>query len=139
MIDHLTISVTDLQKAISFYEKALKPLGYSLVMAHEQYRAFGEKGKPTFWIKHAEVATPPMHLAFVAKDRAAVDAFYKAALSAGAQDFGAPGLRPHYHQNYYGAFVIDPMGHPIEAVCHKATREKKKAPGKRAQARKTRR
>jgi len=132
MIDHLTISVTDLQKTVTFYERALKPLGYGLIMAHEQYRAFGPKGKPTLWIKHAERATPPMHLAFVAKDRKAVDAFYAAAIDAGAQDFGKPGLRPQYHRNYYGAFVIDPNGHPIEAVCHApAAAKRKPAPKKK--------
>ncbi|MCC6335349.1 MAG: VOC family protein [Myxococcales bacterium] len=135
MIDHLTLSVTDLPKAVAFYEKALAPLGYSLVMAFEQYRAFGPKGKPTLWLKHAEVPTTPMHLAFVAKDRKAVDAFHRAASAAGARDSGAPGLRPHYHQNYYGAFVTDPMGHPIEAVCHHAPNRKRAPAGKKAPAR----
>jgi catechol 2,3-dioxygenase-like lactoylglutathione lyase family enzyme len=138
MIDHLTISVTDLQKSVTFYERCLKPLGYSLVMAHEQYRAFGEKGKPCLWIKHAELATPPMHLAFAASSRPAVDAFYKAAIAAGAQDFGKPGLRPHYHQHYYGAFVVDPNGHPIEAVCHAAPAAKKKPAAKKQPKKKKR-
>lgn len=124
MIDHLTISVTDLQKAVTFYERALAPLGYGLAMAFEQFRGFGPKGKPAFWVKHADAATQPMHLAFVAKDRKSVDAFHAAAIAAGAKDDGAPGLRPHYHRHYYGAFVIDPMGHPIEAVCHAPPKRK---------------
>lgn len=135
MIDHLTITVSDLQKAVRFYEKALKPLGYSMVMAYEQYRAFGPKGKPVFFLKHGEPASLPMHLAFAAKDRAAVDAFYKAAIRAGGQDFGAPGVRAHYHQHYYGAFVTDPMGHPIEAVCHAPPQRAAKKPAKKAPAR----
>ena len=75
-------------------------------------------GKPDFWIGDAPVATGHLHLAFAAKDRAAVDAFYAAAIAAGARDNGAPGLRPHYHPNYYGAFVFDPDGLNVEAVCH---------------------
>lgn len=135
MIDHLTLTVSDLQKSVRFYEKALKPLGYSMVMAYEQYRAFGPKGKPVFWVKHGEPASLPMHLAFVAKDRASVDAFYRAALRAGGQDFGQPGVRPHYHQHYYAAFVTDPSGHPIEAVCHAPVKAGKGAPKKKAPAR----
>lgn len=118
MIDHLTLSVADLPLAVGFYEKALAPLGYGLAMSFEQYRGFGPPGKPVLWVKHAEPATQPMHLAFVARDRAAVDAFHAAALAAGARDDGAPGLRPLYHPAYYAAFVVDPLGHPIEAVCH---------------------
>lgn len=135
MIDHLTIAVTDLQKSVAFYEQALEPLGYSLVLAFEQYRAFGPKKKPVFFLKHAEAPTPPTHLAFVAKSRKAVDAFYAAAIAAGAQDFGAPGVRPHYHRNYYGAFVVDPNGHPIEAVCHEAPKKKRPAAAKKKKKR----
>lgn len=135
MIDHLTLSVTDLQKAVAFYERALAPLGYRLDMAFEQFRGFGPKGMPAFWVKHAETATQPTHIAFVAKTRAAVDAFHAAAIAAGAKDDGAPGLRPQYHRNYYGAFVIDPMGHPIEAVCHKPAVKKPKAAAKKKKKR----
>jgi predicted lactoylglutathione lyase len=79
----------------------------------------GRDGKPGFWISGGEKTTPHVHVAFVADTRAAVDAFYKAAISAGGKDNGKPGLRPDYHPNYYAAFVFDPEGHNIEAVCHK--------------------
>jgi len=127
MIDHLTLSVADLPLAVGFYEKALAPLGYGLVMSFEQYRGFGPPGRPVLWVKQAQPATQPMHLAFVAQDRPAVDAFHAAALAAGARDDGAPGLRPLYHPSYYAAFVIDPLGHPIEAVCHRDPSAKAKA------------
>jgi catechol 2,3-dioxygenase-like lactoylglutathione lyase family enzyme len=78
---------------------------------------FGSQGKPYFWFGVGEDVARA-HVAFAAKDRASVDAFYKAAMAAGGKDNGAPGLRPHYHENYYGAFVLDPDGHNIEAVCH---------------------
>lgn len=129
MIDHFTLSVTDLPGAVKFYEKALAPLGYSLLMAFEQYRGFGDK-KPYFWIKHAEQPSQPMHIAFAASSRKQVDAFHAAALAAGARDDGAPGTRVDYHPNYYAAFVIDPMGHPIEAVCHAAATPAVKAKAK---------
>jgi catechol 2,3-dioxygenase-like lactoylglutathione lyase family enzyme len=123
MLDHIGIGVSDFDRAKSFYDKALAPLGVTLVMAvtAEQtgdYPAagFGSEGKPYFWIGVGVVARA--HVAFVARTRAAVDAFYQAALAAGGKDNGAPGLRPHYHKDYYGAFVLDPDGHNIEAVCH---------------------
>lgn len=81
---------------------------------------FGRDGKPNFWIGEEGRTTPRMHVALLARSRAEVRAFYEAALKAGARDNGAPGLRPHYHANYYGAFVIDPEGHNLEAVCHAA-------------------
>lgn len=80
---------------------------------------FGRDGKPDFWIGGEGGLARPMHVAILADERATVDAFHKAALAAGAKDNGAPGVRPHYHANYYGAFVLDPDGHNIEAVCHK--------------------
>jgi catechol 2,3-dioxygenase-like lactoylglutathione lyase family enzyme len=79
---------------------------------------FGTGGKPDFWIGGEGGLNKPVHIAIAAKDRATVDAFYQAALAAGARDNGAPGIRAHYHPNYYGAFVLDPDGHNIEAVCH---------------------
>jgi len=130
MIDHLTLTVSDAQRSRSFYEKVLAPLGYSLLMSFEQYWGFGEGKKPTLWIKPG-VAHAPMHLAFAARSRAAVDAFYAAALRLGAKDNGAPGLRADYHPNYYGAFVFDPDGHPIEAVCHAPLPAKKKTTKKK--------
>jgi catechol 2,3-dioxygenase-like lactoylglutathione lyase family enzyme len=125
MIDHFGFPVSDYRRSKMFYEKALAPLGYALVMEVQQETekgfpaaGFGADGKPDFWIGGEGGLNRPMHVAILAKDRATVDAFYRAALDAGAKDNGAPGLRPHYHANYYGAFVLDPDGHNIEAVCH---------------------
>ena len=125
MIDHIGFSVSDYARAKAFYLKALAPLGYTLIMEVEQETekgfpaaGFGAQGKPDFWIGGEGGLEKPVHVAIVAKDRAAVDAFHKAALAAGGKDNGKPGLRPHYHPNYYGAFVLDPDGHNIEAVCH---------------------
>lgn len=125
MIDHLGISVSDYERAKAFYADALEPLGYSLVMevtaeqtGHAAAAGFGADGKPDFWIGGEGAMNKPVHVAILAKDRATVDAFYKAAIAAGGSDNGAPGIRPHYHPNYYGAFVRDPDGHNIEAVCH---------------------
>lgn len=126
MIDHLGLSVSDYEAAKAFYSKALAPLDYSLIMevteeqtGHAAAAAgFGAGGKPDFWIGGEGAMNKPVHVAILAKDRATVDAFYKAATAAGGRDNGPPGLRPHYHANYYGAFVLDPDGHNIEAVCH---------------------
>ena len=118
MIDHLTLTVRDVDRRVEFYTRALAPLGYRMLMEFERVYGFGED-KPVLWIKEDEVPTPPQHLAFVARRRADVDAFYAAALAAGARDNGPPGLREHYHPTYYAAFVIDPDGHPIEAVNHR--------------------
>ena len=125
MLDHIGFPVSDYDRAKKFYLKALAPLGYALVMEVEQetekgFRAagFGIGGKPDFWIGGEGALCRAIHVAFVAKDRPTVDAFYRAAIAAGGKDNGAPGLRPHYHPNYYGAFVLDPDGHNIEAVCH---------------------
>lgn len=124
MIDHLGFPVSDYQRSKAFYEKALAPLGYVLVMEVQQDErdspaaGFGIDGKPAFWIGGEGGLNRAMHVAIAAKSRSAVDAFYRAAIAAGARDNGAPGLRPQYHPNYYGAFVLDPDGHNIEAVCH---------------------
>jgi catechol 2,3-dioxygenase-like lactoylglutathione lyase family enzyme len=125
MIDHVGFPVSDYERSKAFYGKALAPLGYGLVMEvrqdeHDSPAAgFGASGKPDFWIGGEGGLNRAMHVAIAAGDRAAVDAFYHAALAAGAKDNGAPGLRPHYHPDYYGAFVLDPDGHNVEAVCHK--------------------
>ena len=127
MIDHIGFPVSDFERSKAFYLKALAPLDYSLVMEMMQDRppgeapaaGFGAKGKPDFWIGGEGGLDKPLHVAIVAKDRSTVDAFYKAAIAAGGRDNGAPGIRAHYHANYYGAFVLDPDGHNIEAVCHK--------------------
>jgi catechol 2,3-dioxygenase-like lactoylglutathione lyase family enzyme len=133
MIDHIGIPVSDIARATGFYLKALAPLGYGIVMevsAEETSQGaavgFGppgtledfQSGKPSFWIGEGERLGGHVHVAFVASSRAAVDAFYHAAITAGGKDNGKPGLRPHYHGNYYGAFVLDFDGNNIEAVCH---------------------
>jgi catechol 2,3-dioxygenase-like lactoylglutathione lyase family enzyme len=126
MIDHVGFAVSDYARAKAFYARALAPLGYELVMelpgetnqSGFPAAGFGAGGKPDFWIGGEGKLEKPLHVAIVAKDRAAVDAFHKAALAAGGKDNGAPGLRPHYHPNYYAAFVRDLDGHNIEAVCH---------------------
>ena len=124
MIDHVGFPVSDYARSKAFYEKALAPLGYTLIMEVQQNQfdakaaGFGANGKPDFWIGGEGGLNKPLHIAIATKDRAAVDAFHKAALAAGARDNGAPGIRAHYHPNYYGAFVLDFDGHNIEAVCH---------------------
>ena len=127
MIDHVGFAVADAERSRRFYEQALAPLGVTLIMSvtPEQTEAggtahgFGSDGKPYFWIGDNERVGEGTHVAFEAKSRADVDAFYRAALAAGGTDNGAPGIRPHYHPNYYGAFVHDPDGINVEAVCHK--------------------
>jgi len=118
MIDHTGVSVSSFARSKAFYERALTPLGYSLIMEFGTAAGFGQPPKPDFWIGEGTPNTPAVHIAFRASSRAAVDAFYKAAMAAGGRDNGPPGLRPHYHPNYYGAFVLDPDGHNVEAVCH---------------------
>lgn len=118
MLDHISLRVTDIARSKRFYEKALKPLGYALVMEFPEACGFGVGGKPDFWLAKSD-KTVPTHVAFASPDRKTVAAFHAAALEAGAKDNGAPGPRPHYHQNYYGAFVLDPDGNNIEAVIHK--------------------
>ena len=124
MIDHIGFPVADYARSKAFYLKALAPLSYALVMEVRQdandspAAGFGANGKPDFWIGGEGGLNQPVHIAVTARDRPSVDAFYRAALAAGGKDNGAPGLRPHYHPNYYGAFVLDPDGHNVEAVCH---------------------
>jgi len=118
VIDHTGLTVADVASSKAFYRTALGPLGYALIMEWEQYAGFGVPPKPDFWIGQGEPNVPPIHVAFRAQNRKEVDAFHKAAMAAGGRDNGPPGLRPHYHENYYGAFVLDPDGHNIEVVCH---------------------
>lgn len=120
MIDHTGVQVADLARSIAFYEKALAPLGYTLLRSIPNIAAgFGVAPKPDFWIAGVGGApTDKIHIAFRAKGRAEVKAFYEAAMAAGGTDNGPPGTRPQYHEHYYGAFVRDPDGHNIEAVCH---------------------
>ncbi len=118
MLDHIGLAVRDLKASKAFYVSALAPLGYVVVMEFEGACGLGAGGKPDFWIGQGE-PTHSLHVAFVSPDRKSVDAFHRAALAAGGRDNGAPGLRPQYHPTYYGAFVFDPDGNNIEAVCHR--------------------
>lgn len=127
MIDHIVMAVKDYAKSKAFYERALLPLGITMVKEFGTYGGLGKNGKPFFWIGGQSpsfwnaahrAGTAPIHVALIAPDRQSVDAFYAAALAAGATDYGAPGIRAHYHPNYYGAFVIDLDGNNIEAVYH---------------------
>lgn len=119
MFDHMGFGVSNLAESKAFFLQALAPLRVTLVMEGPYGVGMGQNGKPSLWLHETKERTAPLHLAFVAQNRAEVDAFYKAALAAGGKDNGAPGLRPRYHPNYYGAFVIGPDGHNVEAVCHK--------------------
>ena len=123
MIDHLSLGVADIARARFFYDAVLKPLGFKREHDMVDASGYGVPGAKSqalpFWIT-LDPAVPPWsgHLCFTAKSSAEVDAFYQAALANGATDNGAPGLRPEYHATYYAAFVVDPDGHRIEAVCH---------------------
>jgi catechol 2,3-dioxygenase-like lactoylglutathione lyase family enzyme len=118
MLDHVGIPVSDFEQSKRFYEQALSPLGYRLIMEPRSGVAgLGRSGKPDFWVFRGEPGRA-VHVAFAADDRASVDAFHEAAIAAGGQDNGRPGLRPEYHPTYYGAFVLDPDGNNVEAVRH---------------------
>jgi catechol 2,3-dioxygenase-like lactoylglutathione lyase family enzyme len=119
IIDHIGLAVSDVQRSKTFYSQVLAPLGIQLAMEAQGWSGFGRGGKPEFWIGMRDPVQQPMHIAFDAATREQVRRFHEAALAAGAKDNGAPGIREHYHPHYYGAFVIDPDGHNIEAVCHK--------------------
>ena len=127
MLDHIGLSVADYPKAKAFYDAVMPTIGASCVMAVAaeetggtyEGAGYGLNGKPSFWIGTGGRTKGSLHIAFVAESRAAVDAFYAAAIAAGGTDNGPPGIRAHYHPNYYGAFVFDLDGHNIEAVCHK--------------------
>lgn len=125
MLDHIGLVVSDLPKSRQFYLVALAPLSIGIVMEVTEQQTgkytgagFGASNKPFFWIGTGARPSGPVHVAFTASTRAEVDAFYKAALSVGGRDNGAPGIRPHYHPNYYGAFILDPDGNNVETVCH---------------------
>jgi catechol 2,3-dioxygenase-like lactoylglutathione lyase family enzyme len=130
MIDHISLRVSDYGRSKAFYQAALAPLGYTLAMEHESGAGFRKGYIPAFWVKEGTAASAgaaagggcggaAVHVAFSGDDRAAVDAFYHAAIAAGGHDNGPPAVHPEYHPNYYGAFVFDPDGYNIEAVCHK--------------------
>ena len=120
MLDHIGLDVSDYERSRAFYEKALAPLGMSLIMEPvADVGGFGDDF-PFFWIgKRDRGPESGTHVAFAAEDRDTVDAFHAAALEAGGADNGAPGVREIYHPNYYGAFVHDPDGYNVEAVCHR--------------------
>lgn len=118
ILDHLTLQVADQATSRVFYLQALAPLGIGIVVEFGEVTAFGRDGKGELWLTAGEPQRP-MHIAFAAATRAEVDAFHAAALAAGGRDNGAPGVRAIYHPSYYGAFVIAPEGHNIEAVCHR--------------------
>jgi catechol 2,3-dioxygenase-like lactoylglutathione lyase family enzyme len=125
MIDHTGLDVSDPARSRRFYEEALAPLGYKVLKeipiefaGGAVVLGFGVPPMPDFWLHQGTPQTPRIHIAFRADNRARVDAFYRAALAAGGKDNGPPGLRPHYHPGYYGAFVLDPDGHNVEACCH---------------------
>jgi catechol 2,3-dioxygenase-like lactoylglutathione lyase family enzyme len=125
MFDHLSVVVSDYAKSKAFYAQALAPTGHSRLVelpagsaGHGESAGFCHADGSDFWISQGRAVQPPIHVAFRVATRAAVHAFYEAAIAAGGRDNGAPGLRPRYHPNYYAAFVLDPDGHNIEAVCH---------------------
>jgi catechol 2,3-dioxygenase-like lactoylglutathione lyase family enzyme len=120
MLDHIGVNVSDLARSKSFYERLLGPLGIVVVREYAEHAVgFGEGQKPFFWLDARQPVATGLHVAFTAEDRETVDAFHAAGLDAGGTDNGAPGPRD-YHPNYYGAFVLDPDGNNIEAVCHRA-------------------
>jgi catechol 2,3-dioxygenase-like lactoylglutathione lyase family enzyme len=129
MIDHMTILVSDYRRSLKWYLQALGPLGYAMTMELDDvtykdlpsafFAGLGVEGKPDLWLRPSTAAIAPTHVAFRAGTRAMVDAFYREALAAGGTPNGEPGLRPSYHPSYYAAFVLDPDGYNIEAVCHK--------------------
>ena len=125
MIDHTGVGISDMARSKRFYGPALGAIGYQLlaefpaaVTGTVDVAGYGEPPKPDFWLSSGAPNTPPIHIAFRVASRQAVRDFHAAAMAVGGRDNGAPGLRPQYHADYYGAFVLDPDGHNIEAVCH---------------------
>ena len=119
MLDHVSIGVSDFERSKTFYDRALRPLGITHLYADgDRSAGYGISPKAFFWIGAQNTPKMGAHIAFTAPAPAAVDRFYDAAIAAGGIDYGRPGLRPNYHPAYYGAFVLDPDGYNIEAVCH---------------------
>ena len=118
MFDHVVFGASDYAASKAFFLKALEPLGVAVVLEGPLGVELSADGKSSLCIRRTEEKPAHLHLAFTAANRRQVEAFYRAALEAGGKDHGAPGLRPHYHANYYAAFVIGPDGHNIEVVCH---------------------
>lgn len=124
VIHHIDIAVADLERSCEFYARALAPLNLTLVERHKhsdghEVIGFGVLPDPVFWIRNGRPANERLHVAFLAASHGAVDSFYRAALEAGGMCNGPPGLRPRYAENYYAAFVLDPDGNNVEAVCRK--------------------
>jgi catechol 2,3-dioxygenase-like lactoylglutathione lyase family enzyme len=120
MLDHIGLRTKRLDALVKFYETALKPLGYAKLAAYEGGAGFGKGDSPRLWLGASKEAPSSVHVAIESPTRKAVEAFHAAALAAGAKDNGKPGLRADYGANYYAAFVIDPDGNNLEAVCMKA-------------------
>jgi catechol 2,3-dioxygenase-like lactoylglutathione lyase family enzyme len=119
VFDHIGIGVANISASKAFFLEALRPLGIDVVMEFSGAVGLGREQKPFFWLGGIAKKSGPLHIAFAADSRRQVDEFHRCALAAGGKDNGGPGLRPHYHPNYYGAFVIDLDGNNIEVVCHK--------------------
>lgn len=119
-IDHIGIAISNYEVSKRFYTTVLATLDMVLIVEVQGWAGFGKNDKADFWFGPDKTVQSPMHIAFAAQSRAQVDRFYEVAIACGAKDNGKPGLREHYHANYYGAFVLDPDGHNIEAVCHHA-------------------
>jgi catechol 2,3-dioxygenase-like lactoylglutathione lyase family enzyme len=127
MIAHVGIHVSDVERSKKFYAAALKPIGYRLLREYgitpnrpAASAGFGAPPRADLWIYQGQPSPPTTHIAFQVGKRALVDAFYEAAIAAGGRDYGRPGVRPQYSADYYGAFVLDPDGYNIEAVCREA-------------------
>ena len=122
MLDHVTIGVSDIARSIAFYDKVLKSIGIERLYAEgDSFAGYGINKKAFFWIGLKSSPITGMHIAFAVQDRALVDRFHLIGLSAGGRDNGPPGPRQHYHPHYYGAFILDPDGHNVEAVCQHPT------------------
>jgi catechol 2,3-dioxygenase-like lactoylglutathione lyase family enzyme len=119
ILDHIGLAVRDFARSSTFFRRSLAPLGIQTVLEGEGWAMLGKEGRPEFWIGLHGIPPGPIHIAFAAENREQVRAFHRAALAAGGRDNGAPGIRAKYHPDYYGAFVFDPDGHNIEAVCHR--------------------
>jgi catechol 2,3-dioxygenase-like lactoylglutathione lyase family enzyme len=119
VFDHIGVGVNHLKASKAFFLRALSPLGVGVVMEVSDAAGLGRGQKPSLWLGATKGKPVPLHIAFAADNRGQVDEFYRQALAAGGEDNGAPGIRPHYHANYYAAFVIGPDGHNVEAVCHR--------------------
>ena len=117
-VDHLTLLVADYERSKAFYERALEPWGAATYELEGPACGIGPAGSQDFWLAPGGPTAPALHVAFLAPSREIVHAFHKAALAAGGTDNGAPGPRPQYHEHYYAAYVLDPDGHNVEAVCH---------------------